>query len=212
MERDPEKKAFARAWNYLSYNPTAKWTALITAAATSLLAVKLLFFLWLFSDLVVHRGQIPSFRELPALEQNKFQALWDGLGNQRQRLMHDIGLPTSDVAWAEPNLEVEDSSGATPTLAEMPLEKQALAWRAYLFHVVREKVGSSAGVLILPAFREVPVSEYEGSFAAWKEVSPDDRTVLVDGLGLSEEATARLTDIVRTTRTSYRWKTSKSSG
>src|SRR5262245_54940439 len=69
VERDPDKKAFTRAWSYLSFNPSAKWTALITAAATSVLAVKLLFLLWLFADLVVHRGQVPSYRELPLGDQ-----------------------------------------------------------------------------------------------------------------------------------------------
>lgn len=65
MERDP----FTRAWQFLNYKPGAKWTAQVAAVATAVLYLALLIVLALFVDLVVSRGRIPTFRELPAREQ-----------------------------------------------------------------------------------------------------------------------------------------------
>ncbi len=64
MERETERTAFAKACRYLNYNAAAKWTAHAAAAGTALIYVALLVVLWLFADLVVHRGGIPAFRDL----------------------------------------------------------------------------------------------------------------------------------------------------
>ncbi|HKB38271.1 MAG TPA: ABC transporter ATP-binding protein, partial [Gemmataceae bacterium] len=184
MVRDSDKKAFARAWSYLSYNPAAKWAALLTATGTSVLTVALLFLLWLFADLMVHRGDVPGYRELPRSDQVRFLQVWNNLGDQRKFLLRDIGI--SD--WEK----VSDVD-----LAEEPLEKQALAWRAYLFHVVRRNVGSSAAVLVLPAFRELPVAEHAAFFSFWKQLQNEGRLDLAEDLPIGEEPKAQLNEMLK---------------
>jgi hypothetical protein len=76
VEQEAERKAFARAWGYLSYNPVAKWSALAAAVATGVLYVVLLAILWLFADLIVSHGQIPHAADLLPEEQALFAQKW----------------------------------------------------------------------------------------------------------------------------------------
>src|SRR5713226_4182595 len=64
--------AFLRARKFLNYNPVAKWLALVGAVGTGVFFVLLLLVLALFADLMVERGEIPCFANLPVREQNSF--------------------------------------------------------------------------------------------------------------------------------------------
>src|SRR5947209_5993695 len=66
MSSDAERTAFARACTYLNYKAAAKWTAYTAGVLMALLYVGLLVLLVLFSDVVVHRGLLPEYRELSA--------------------------------------------------------------------------------------------------------------------------------------------------
>src|SRR5262245_29707318 len=76
MESISERRAFARAWSYLNYHAVAKWTALVAAVVAGVLYVLLLIVLWLFGDLMVHRGQIPAYDQLSRSEQDAFDQYW----------------------------------------------------------------------------------------------------------------------------------------
>ncbi len=79
MESEPERTAFAKACAYLNYNPVAEWTAYIAGAGSCLVYVALLMVLWLFADLTVSRGRLPTFHDVPVREQNRFLEEWSKL-------------------------------------------------------------------------------------------------------------------------------------
>src|SRR5262245_47024552 len=64
--------AFIRARKFLNYNPLANGLALIGAVGTGVFFVLLLLVLALFADLMVERGEIPCFANLPVRERNDF--------------------------------------------------------------------------------------------------------------------------------------------
>jgi ATP-binding cassette, subfamily B, bacterial len=60
-----QRLAFARALRFLSYLPAAKWTALVASVAAGVFFVFLLALLALFADLIVNRGAMPMYPQLP---------------------------------------------------------------------------------------------------------------------------------------------------
>ena len=77
--------AFIRARKFLNYNPLAKWLALVGAVGTGVFFVLLLLVLALFADLMVDRGEIPCFANLPLRERNAFSAALGLPENAKQR-------------------------------------------------------------------------------------------------------------------------------
>jgi hypothetical protein len=154
VEREDERKAFGRAWNYLNYNATAKWASLLSGVGTGLVYVALLVLLWLFADLMVHRGSLPSYADLPRTDQERFRDYWCGLSSeQRQADLEDLGLP----APASQPL----STDSPEKFDNLSSARQAFVWRAYLNNTLCERVGGEAGVLVLPAFRDLPDAEQD---------------------------------------------------
>jgi ATP-binding cassette subfamily B protein len=159
VEREADRKAFARAWSYLNYNAAAKWAALAAGVGTAILYVALLGLLWLFADLIVHRGTILSYRDLPSAERQRFQQFWQGLPEDKQReYLQDVGL--------REGLAARPSQAAPRGFADLPLEQQALVWRAYVTRLLHDRVGGVAAAMVLPAYSDLPAAEQE-AFARW---------------------------------------------
>jgi ATP-binding cassette subfamily B protein len=150
VEREAERKAFARAWRYLNYHATAKWSALLAGVGVGLLYVALLVVLLLFADLMVDRGRIPSYRSLPRAEQEKFHQHWHNLTDaERWDLLADAGVdPQTNSQWAK----AADVGNREPAL-------QSILWRAYLFRLLHDKVGDTAASLVLPSYRELTAEQ-----------------------------------------------------
>src|SRR5262245_23908735 len=135
MDRATERRAFARAWSYLNYHAVAKWMALVAAVAAGVLYVLLLIVLWLFGDLIVHRGQIPAYDQLSRQEQDAFDRYWltpvdDGEDTRGGRALLLLGLEgtrTGDKDLA--NIKPSDDKVLTP-------EEQRFLWRAYLVQLL----------------------------------------------------------------------------
>jgi ATP-binding cassette subfamily B protein len=177
MDRPSERRAFARAWSYLNYNPVAKWTALVAAVAAGVLFVLLLLVLWLFGDLMVYRGQIPAFEQLSPRDQQIFDRTWltpvtdDGLithGHDALRLLRleQTGSSGKDLAKIKPS----DEKLLTP-------EEQRFMWRVYLVQLLHDNVSGTAAMQILPAFRDLPPAERQTVLARWQQ-RPDREDVL----------------------------------
>jgi ATP-binding cassette subfamily B protein len=160
VERDADRKAFARAWAYLNYNAAAKWAAVAAGVGTAVLYVVLLGLLWLFADLIVHRGTIPYYRDLTFAEQQRFQQFWGGLPEEQQKeYLQDLGLPESAA---------EQLAEATrKNFADLSPEEQSLVWRAYLARLLHDRVGGVAAVMVLPAYRELPPPDQEAFAQFW---------------------------------------------
>src|SRR5205807_6505725 len=84
------RAAFARARRFLNYFAAAKWAAHAAAVGAGVLYVALLVVLGLYADLMVNRGRVPAFYQLPPAEQARFeqslQSLAEDTEANRQRL------------------------------------------------------------------------------------------------------------------------------
>jgi ATP-binding cassette subfamily B protein len=181
---EDQRKAFARAWTYLNYNAGAKWAALLSAAGTALLYVALLVLLLLFADLMVHRGNLPSFSALPSADQERFERYWHDLPAERQEeYLKGIGLPDP--------LSRPLTSEAAENFSDLPPAHQAMVWRAYLNRVLCERVGAAAGAVVLPPYRELSAPEQDAFADYWKQW-PDRGSVLADELQLDHDLVKEL--------------------
>ncbi len=97
------RSAFSRAWRFLSFKPLAKWSAIAAAVGSGVLYVVLLLVLGLFADLLVTRGQVPSYASLNATERASFLRPWYELDDeeQRRRLLRELGLPENAAPTEE---------------------------------------------------------------------------------------------------------------
>jgi ATP-binding cassette subfamily B protein len=185
VEREVERKAFARAWSYLNYNATAKWSALLAAVGIGVLSVALLVLLWLFADLMVHGGNIPSVRDLSVAQQQRFQAFWHGLSDEDKATdLEEVGVPKGAGAKL--------AADAAENFAALAPEQQSLVWRSYLSHMLRERVGGVAGALVLPTFRELPAEQQEEFAQRWAALP--DKSTLLSELQFPPEAINELTN------------------
>jgi ATP-binding cassette subfamily B protein len=157
VERETERSAFAKAFAYLNYHPTAKWSAYTAAVGTGVLYVALLGVLWLFADLMVHRGRIPAYGDLTIRQKEHFAEQW--LTVDQGESLATLGLKDarqSELGTQDPQL--------------MSTREQDLFWQANLYTFLRDRVGPEAAVLVLPSFHDLP--DAEKAFVA-KERSKD---------------------------------------
>jgi ATP-binding cassette subfamily B protein len=171
MERVADRRAFARAWTYLNYNAAAKWSALVAAVITGVLYVALLALLWLFADLMVHRGQIPAYADLGSLEQRHF---WQSWQNDGQAALRQLGLDESSRSQ-----ELASADPFDPDKPPVTADIQRLLWRVHLFKLLHDQVGSVAAVRVLPGYHDLPPPEQAAVLQGWKNIPPDERRDLV---------------------------------
>jgi ATP-binding cassette subfamily B protein len=136
MDREAERDAFAKACAYLNYKKPAKWTALAAAAGTGLVYVALLVVLWLFTDLLVYRGRLPTFHSLTPLQQNHFFSEWNGLPeDERVHRLQAIGLPKD---------KAQQLAAVRLGEANVPREDERTLWRAQVRNILTERLGDAA--------------------------------------------------------------------
>jgi ABC-type multidrug transport system fused ATPase/permease subunit len=132
-----DRSAFIRARQFLSYHPVAKWSALAAAGATAVLYVGLLLVLALFADLMVNRGEIPCYANLPQREKKYFLSLLDERAPGKERAVQQaLTLFGVDEAHQE-----RLAAGSPEQRAE--LSREAL-WMAELVPMLEDAVGSDA--------------------------------------------------------------------
>jgi ATP-binding cassette, subfamily B, bacterial len=169
VERETDRAAFAKAFAYLNYYRSAKWTAYLSAVGTGILFVALLCVLWLFADLMVHRGAIPSFDDLSAQERSTFAESWTDTDRKGEL---DV------FGFAEHYAKMEPTE-----LEKLPSADREWLWRAHLYAFLREKVGPEAAVSILPQFRDLPPFQQSSVQADWAAYK--DKDALLDDLNVS---------------------------
>lgn len=138
MSREEEKNAFHRSISFLNYRKVATWTALIAGIASAVVTLALLVLLWVFTDLMVHRGRLPSFSSLTKRGQEKFLERWNARpAEERQNMLQAVGY--SESAAAELSL-VTASREVQPRRSML----DDAFWRAELGQILRERVGDAA--------------------------------------------------------------------
>src|SRR5262245_58783590 len=102
-----EPSAFSRVRGLLRYARPAKWTAIVSGVMTAILYALLLLVLALFVDLLVTRGRVPTFAQLPVREQESVLKDWAALPtDERERALRQVGFgeieaPKSEADTAE---------------------------------------------------------------------------------------------------------------
>jgi ATP-binding cassette subfamily B protein len=160
-----EREAFARARQFLNYSPVAKWAALTAAVGTGVVYVALLLVLGLFADLVVYRGRIPSYRDLPPHDQRAFQDHWKRLAEPEQTLRH-LGVADA-VAKALAN----------PDFEKLTSREKELLWRAYVSQNLRHRVGARAAVLVFPSHGDLPAAQQQAFPPQWQALAGKDEVL-----------------------------------
>ncbi len=184
-----ERTAFNRAWRYLNYRPVAKWTAWGASVVTAVLYLALLCVLGLFADLLVSRGQIPSFSSLTQREREAFQSAWDagaGVDSDKEGRATRLNERTEQLL----RLRLGEQSAAELAAADFdrlsPAEKE-LIWRSYVYRVLETRVGANAASLVLPAYRDLPASAQGEFHRKWSDLSRRERDDRLESLGTTTE-------------------------
>ncbi len=131
MSSEAANNAFAKACAYLNYNAGAKWLAQLSSIGAGLLYVGLLVLLFLFSELIVHRGYLPRLDDLSENDRQHFFGEWNQLdAENRQSLLQAVK--------ADSALAGESAS------KELSATKQEILWRAYLPKILHDRVNDDA--------------------------------------------------------------------
>ncbi len=130
--------ALARCRAFLDYYPLAKWLSIVSSVATAVLYVGLIVLLGFFIDLMVERGEIPAFHELP--------------GHMRQHFLDDIAAADAErkqqvqeelkAVGIEP-AQVKEWANGEPIENWSQRERAALWWGDTL-RLLKEKVPDAA--------------------------------------------------------------------
>lgn len=141
MDRQAEPSAFAKACAYLNYKKGAKWTALAAAAGTGVVYVALLVVLWLFTDLLVYRGQLPTYHSLTPLQQSRFYREWINLpAEERRQRLEKLSYLSKDRIQHLTGLQLENAD-----LSSEPLRTDIRTiWSAQVRHILLSKLGPDA--------------------------------------------------------------------
>ena len=90
--------SFARARQFLDYNLTGKWLAILSSASTAVLYMVLLGLLGLFVDLVVSRGELPPYYDLPEAEKSSLLGRFAGtVAHEVRNSLNFINLSIDQV-------------------------------------------------------------------------------------------------------------------
>ena len=145
--RTTDQAAFSRASTYLNYKAAAKWSAYAAGAATAILYIVLLMLLTLFAELIVHRGQLPAFRDLTPEEQTRVFEIekWDDLSPaERKNRLKPLELTRARQEELATR-SLRESDPPTPTLTE---EDRTLVgaqlWRTQLRGLLTDRVSETA--------------------------------------------------------------------
>jgi ATP-binding cassette subfamily B protein len=141
MDRQAEQAAFAKACAYLNYKKGAKWTAHAAAAGTGVVYVALLVVLWLFTDLLVYRGQLPTFHSLTPLQQTRFYREWNALSPaERQERLEALGYLDKDHIQHLVGLQLENPDLSNETVRS----DLRTIWYAQVRHILSNRLGAAA--------------------------------------------------------------------
>jgi ATP-binding cassette subfamily B protein len=152
-----ERAAFARALKFLSYAPMARWGAVVAGVGTGMLFVALLTILALFTDLVINRGAIPCFQDLPAREKQTFlndqasPSLRDAISASKrlvQKEAKQLGLEEA------PLLALVDLEATEPLGPHKGAYLQGLFWWLHLPEVIQDQVGEEAAESVRQELRK----------------------------------------------------------
>jgi ATP-binding cassette, subfamily B, bacterial len=142
MDREADRSAFAKACAYLNYNRGAKWSAHAAAAGTGVVYVALLIVLWLFTDLMVYRGRLPTYHSLTPLQRDRFFGEWNGLdAEERGKRLKDAGITEEmkQLGFTPEKLQ-QLADGPPISDSTKPRHDLRVVWRAQVHHILDDRL------------------------------------------------------------------------
>ncbi len=149
--------AFIRARKFLNYYPLAKWLALVGSVGTGVFFVLLLLVLALFADLMVERGEIPCFANLPVREQNSFanSLVLPENAEERKDFLKKIRQDMEDLGLDDPPLVKLAASESLDTLSVRDQElRKELLWYVKLVPWLKHDVSAEAAEEVRQGLRD----------------------------------------------------------
>lgn len=147
MDSQADRDAFVKASAYLNYHAGAKWAAYLAAVASAIFYVGLLAVLWLFADLLVYRGQIPSYRALMRNDQERFLQTWSDIEDkERKDRLEAVGFSDKEssrlAGLGHPPKNSELSE--VDVLRDLDREDLEKLWRAEVGSILETRVNEDA--------------------------------------------------------------------
>ncbi len=127
-------------------SPTARWGAIVSSVGSAITFFLLLLLLYLFVDLLVWRGEIPTFAHLSATRKHEFAEEWARRSSEDRTDAADrLGWPKSRaqriVAANDDELK---KLAVTPREAHLFADEWEARWRAGVYLSLRERVNADA--------------------------------------------------------------------
>lgn len=137
-----EPTAFDRVRTDFLSSATEKWGAILCSIGAAVTYVLLLLLLYLFVDLLVWKGEVPSFTQLSPAKKQQFAAEWSGRSEaDRAAAVQRLGLFD---AMARRVVTAQELT-PPPTLTEWELR-----WKAGAYLALRDRVNPAAADAFLP--------------------------------------------------------------
>jgi ABC-type multidrug transport system fused ATPase/permease subunit len=134
-------------------SPTAKWGAIVSSVGTAVTYFLLLLLLYLFVDLLVWKGEVPSYAQLSAARKREFADEWAARPDaQRLEAVQRLGLPKprADRVGARNDDELKPLA-RTKDEEHLFADEWEARWRAGVYLALRERVSQAAADTYLPA-------------------------------------------------------------
>lgn len=147
-----ERSAFARAWEFTQFSTVDKRLAQLSAILAALLYVLLLGCLAAFADLIVSQGQIPSYVQLNGNQQRIADEQWKVMPDEdHQAALAHLGI-----------IEGQRQRIANEPGEKLTLLEQQIRWRAQVWLILRQKVGSEAADQYQPSAKLGDIGQFRG--------------------------------------------------
>lgn len=134
--------------------PSARWGAVVSSVLAAVTYFLLLLLLYLFVDLLVWRGEIPTYAQLSSTRKHEFAAEWERRPeSDRKEAVARLGLPDARAKRIETanDTELKDKKLAKAKFDEHLFEDEWEArWRAGVYLALRERVNQRAADTWLP--------------------------------------------------------------
>jgi ATP-binding cassette, subfamily B, bacterial len=162
--------------------PTARWGAIVSSVGAAVTYGLLLLLLYLFVDLLVWRGEIPTYAQLSAAQKREFASEWERRSPEdRKEAAARLGWPDARARRVEAanDEELKEKKLAKSKFDEHLFEDEWEArWRAGVYLALRDRVNQSAADAWLPPYRPVAVEKSAPGVPEWgapEKVDPDAR-------------------------------------
>lgn len=153
--------------------PTARWGAIFSSLGAAVTYTLLLLLLYLFVDLLVWRGEIPTYAQLSAAKKQEFATEWEKRAEEdRKDAVGRLGWPDArSKRLATANDDELKKFAKTKDEEHLFADEWEARWRAGVYLALRERVNPSAAETYLP-----PIEKWDAEKAKNVEgADPDAR-------------------------------------